>query len=80
PLICFILGDLGIQLYSVMFLWFVGILGLTCPFISVSIRRLHDSGLSGWHFLWRLVPYAGSIITLILMLRESQTPHLNSCE
>ena len=72
PLISFILGDMGIQLYSLMFLWFAGVIGLTCPFIAVSIRRLHDSGLSGWHFLWRLIPYVGSIITIILMLRKSK--------
>ena len=72
PLIGFILDDMGVRLYSLLFLWVVGILGLTCPFISVSIRRLHDSGLSGWHFLWRLVPYVGPIITFILMLRKTK--------
>ncbi len=76
PLIGFLIEDLyNIQLHSLMLLWGIGVLGLTCPFISVSVRRLHDSGLSGWHFFWRLIPYVGSVITFVLMLRKSQTPY-----
>ena len=76
PLIGFLVEDLyKIQLYSLMFLWGFGILGLTCPFIAVSVRRLHDSGLSGWHFFWRLIPYIGSVITFVLMLRKSKAPY-----
>lgn len=72
PLLDFLLYDIyGITLYSVMFLWAVLTIGLLCPFVAVSIRRLHDSGLSGWHVLWRVIPYIGSIITAILMCRKS---------
>lgn len=76
PLIGFLVEDLyKIQLYLLMFLWGIGIIGLTCPFIAVSARRLHDSGLNGWHFFWRLIPYVGSVITLVLMLRKSKVPY-----
>ena len=52
--------------------WSLGSLGLLCPFLAVSVRRLHDSGLSGWHFLWRFIPYVGSLISIVLMLRKSR--------
>lgn len=72
----FILGDIGMKFtgYFLMILFFVTILILTCPFIAVSIRRLHDSGLSGWNFLWCFIPYVGFIIIVILMLRNSKNP------
>ncbi|MDE6534667.1 MAG: DUF805 domain-containing protein [Muribaculaceae bacterium] len=72
PIISFILDDYSnFMSYSLLFIWIIGTFGLTCPFIAVSIRRLHDSGLSGWHFLWRGIPYVGFIITTVLMCRKS---------
>lgn len=72
----FILGDIGMKFtgYFLMILFLATLLTLTCPFIAVSIRRLHDSGLSGWNFLWRFIPCVGFIITVILMLRNSKKP------
>lgn len=37
-----------------------------------SIRRLHDSGKSGWNSLWYLLPLIGWIIEIILLCRASQ--------
>lgn len=72
PLIAFIITDLyQIKLYSLLILWIIAVVGLTIPFFAVSVRRLHDSGLSGWHFFWRFIPFIGSIITIVLMLRKS---------
>lgn len=72
PLLSFILSDaFDISCYPLMFLWLIVICGLTCPFIAVSIRRLHDAGFSGWHFLWRIIPYIGSVITCVLMCHKS---------
>jgi uncharacterized membrane protein YhaH (DUF805 family) len=42
------------------------------PSLSSQVRRLHDSGLSGWNLLWAGVPYIGGIIMLILTLRDSE--------
>lgn len=39
--------------------------------ITVTIRRLHDQGLSGWFFLLFLIPSVGSLIQLIFMLQPS---------
>lgn len=35
------------------------------PSISVSVRRLHDTNRSGWHFLFWLLPIVGWIFLLI---------------
>jgi uncharacterized membrane protein YhaH (DUF805 family) len=56
------------------FLWVaVAILIATLlPRVGVTIRRLHDSGLSGWHYCWLFVPYIGGLIMLGLAIRDSQ--------
>ena len=52
--------------------WILGSLGLLCPFLAVSIRRLRDAGYSGWLFLIRFIPYVGVPITWILMMQKSK--------
>ena len=47
-------------------------LGVLLPSIGVSIRRLHDTGRSGWWLFIGLVPLAGPIILLIYMVSDSQ--------
>ena len=47
------------------------------PSLSISIRRLHDTGRS-WHwFLLCLIPIAGGIILLVLHIEESKFPPEN---
>ena len=41
-------------------------LGLFIPCWSVSFRRLHDTGRSGWWCLLVLIPYIGSLALLII--------------
>lgn len=40
--------------------------------IKVLIRRLHDVGLSGWFYVATLVPWLGSLFSLIVALLPSQ--------
>lgn len=40
------------------------------PGIAVAIRRLHDTGESGWMYLVGLIPIAGAIWLLILFVKE----------
>ena len=50
------------------------VLSLIC-FISIlcaSIRRLHDTGKSGWNVLWYFLPLIGWIIEVVLLCRASQ--------
>ena len=54
---------------------FVGLfvsLGLLIPSIAVGVRRLHDTGRSGWLYLLALVPIAGTIVLIIWFCEDSQ--------
>lgn len=42
------------------------------PGWAISIRRLHDVGKSGWMWLIVLIPLAGGIWLLILMIRPGE--------
>ena len=46
------------------------------PSLAVGIRRLHDTGKSGWWFLISLIPLAGGIIFLVFMVLDSN-PGMN---
>ena len=47
-------------------------LAVLLPSLGVSIRRLHDTGRSGWWLLIGLIPLIGTIILLIYMVSDSQ--------
>jgi len=42
------------------------------PTLSVSVRRLHDAGKSGWMLLIMFIPLIGSLWLLMLLCAESQ--------
>lgn len=42
------------------------------PSISVGVRRLHDTGRSGWWLLLSLVPIIGAIVLLVFAVQDSQ--------
>ncbi|MEA5260559.1 DUF805 domain-containing protein [Arcicella aquatica] len=42
------------------------------PSIAVIVRRLHDIGKSGWYFLVSLIPVAGAIWLLVLLVTEGE--------
>ena len=47
-------------------------LAVLLPGIAVGIRRLHDTGRSGWWLLIALVPLIGEIVLLVFMVQDSQ--------
>ena len=47
-------------------------LGVLLPGLGVSIRRLHDTGRSGWWLLIGLIPLIGAIVLIIFFVRDSQ--------
>lgn len=55
----------------------VAYLAFILPFISVSVRRLHDLGKSGWMFLVVLIPFVGGILLLVWFVSDGQ-PHDNA--
>jgi uncharacterized membrane protein YhaH (DUF805 family) len=56
-----VLGTIG------MILWTILALGTVVPMISAAVRRLHDTGKSGWFFLLTFIPFAGVIIGIVLL-------------
>lgn len=40
--------------------------------ITVTVRRYHDQGLSGWMFFIGVVPVIGGLLEIIFMLQPSQ--------
>ena len=44
---------------------------LLIPSIAVAVRRLHDTGRSGWWYLITFLPYIGGIILLIFFCLKS---------
>ena len=47
-------------------------LGLLLPSIAVSIRRLHDTGRSGWWLLIGLIPIVGALVLLYFYVQPSE--------
>ena len=47
------------------------LIGTILPSLAVSVRRLHDTGRSGWWLLLSLVPF-GSIVVFIFTVMDSQ--------
>ena len=46
-------------------------LGVMIPGMAVSVRRLHDTGRSGWWLLITFVPVIGAIIFIYFMVLDS---------
>ena len=50
-------------------------LAFLLPALSVSVRRLHDTGKSGWMLLITLIPCIGLILWLVWMIEDGQAHH-----
>ncbi len=51
--------------------FFIGIIVIIfIPLLTVGVRRLHDTGKSGFYYFWSLVPFIGSLIVLAFMLGD----------
>lgn len=55
-----------------IFLYGLYALAVLIPSIAVSVRRLHDSGRSGWWIFIALIPIIGGIWLLILFCQPSK--------
>ena|SRR5215212_3848117 len=47
-------------------------LALLLPNLGVGVRRLHDTGRSGWWLLIGLVPLVGWIVLIVFFVQDSQ--------
>ncbi len=59
------------------FLSIIYSLALFLPGLAVAVRRLHDTGRSGWWILVAFVPLAGAIVLLVFLVSDS-APHPNA--
>ncbi|WP_019962408.1 DUF805 domain-containing protein [Woodsholea maritima] len=52
-------------------LFFIYFVAFFIPRLAVSVRRLHDVGLTGWLIFLGFIPFGGFVL-LIIMLQDSQ--------
>ena len=72
-IVLFALMLLGAMVRPLLVLFVLYSLAITVPKISVTIRRLHDTGRIGWWCLINLVPVVGWIVFLVYMVQDSQS-------
>ena len=65
-----LLGDYGAFLG--LGLYFIYILIIIITSLSVLVRRLHDTGNSGWMYFISLIPLIGFIWLFVLLVTDSQ--------
>ena len=56
-----------------MFSISIGVFGLVSfiPALSITVRRLHDIGKSGWWYLIAFVPLIGGLVLFVFTLLDS---------
>lgn len=54
------------------FIYVLYTIAMIIPSISVTVRRLHDTGKSGWMYFIALIPLIGGIWLLVLMCIDSE--------
>lgn len=57
---------------SLVFIVPVYLLAVFLPTLAVIVRRLHDTGKSGWWYLITFIPFGG-IVLLVFMCMDSQS-------
>jgi uncharacterized membrane protein YhaH (DUF805 family) len=62
-------GGLAFLFFGIYLLAFFALL---TPSLAVLVRRLHDTGRSGWFIFIVLIPFVGFIILLIFLCLDSQ--------
>ena len=45
------------------------------PALSITVRRLHDTGKSGWFYLLTFIPYVGGFILLVFTVQDSENTY-----
>lgn len=55
--------------YYISMLWSLAIF---LPQLGLFFRRLHDTGRSGWNWLWSFLPVIGWIILIVYFCKESE--------
>jgi uncharacterized membrane protein YhaH (DUF805 family) len=56
-------------------LYYLVALAFLVPNLAIGVRRLHDTGRSGWWILIGLIPFVGWIVLLVFYLMPSEGPN-----
>jgi uncharacterized membrane protein YhaH (DUF805 family) len=57
-----------------LIIYYLAALALLLPGLAVGIRRLHDTGKTGWWILIAIIPF-GFIVLIVFYLQDSQGPN-----
>jgi uncharacterized membrane protein YhaH (DUF805 family) len=75
-LVLMILASVGAAIADAIGMIFTGLyiiaaLAFIIPGLAVQIRRLHDTGKSGWYWFIAFVPFVGCLILLVFFVMPS---------
>ena len=68
-----VLNALGRASSILVVVGFVYSLAVLVPSIAVAVRRLHDTGRSGWWVLIALVPLVGFIVLIVFLAMDGHS-------
>ena len=71
-IIAFVLAIIDAVIGTGALLYGLYALALLIPNIAVAVRRLHDTGRSGWFLLIGLIPLIGAIVLIVFFVQDSQ--------
>ena len=55
-----------------LILYYLYALAVLLPGLAVAVRRLHDTGRSGWWLLLSFIPIVGAIILIVFLATDGQ--------
>lgn len=61
-----VIGDAAFGLTAIYYI------GIIIPSLAVAVRRLHDTGRSGWWYLIGLIPIIGGIVLIVFFCEDSK--------
>ena len=71
--IALVLGLIGAWTWIVFIFYVVYLIAVIIPSLAVAVRRLHDTGRSGWMLLLGLIPLVGAIILIVFYVQPSES-------
>lgn len=71
-IIAIVLNVITLAIQQVSILGTIYGLAVLIPGLAVGVRRLHDTGRSGWWLLIGLVPLIGAIVLIVFMATDGE--------
>ncbi|GIP57570.1 DUF805 domain-containing protein [Paenibacillus sp. FSL W8-0186] len=71
-IVSLVLGFIGRLIGLDTILSYIYSLAVLLPSLAVAMRRLHDTGRSGWMILLSFIPLVGAIVLIVFMCQDSE--------